>query len=339
MEPHQIELPQKIIIGRNVLEKMPFHCRGICKGKALILTGPNTRSTAGERVAGMFPGSSMEIVKEGSYSEVQRLRDSVAAIDFIICVGGGKVIDVGKLFALERLVPYISVPTAPSHDGIASERASVTKQKKKYSVRAKPPVAVMGDIKMLLNAPKRLIASGAADVISNYSSVHDWKLGAKKGEYYSDYAASLAVLSSEVVIKSAKLIRRRTERGIRNLVEALISSGISMSLAGSSRPASGAEHMFSHALDMLGSTALHGEQAGVGSIITSFLQGQDWQKIRDSLRMIGAPITARELGVEPDMIAKALVKAKTIRKRYTILNEKKLTKPRALDACRVTGVI
>ncbi len=338
MEPHHIELPQKIIIGRNIIEKIPFLCRNICKGKALVLTGPNTRGTAGEKVAGMFPGSSLQIVEEGSYSEVQKLRDTVTNIDFIICVGGGKVIDVGKLFALEKLVPYISVPTAPSHDGIASERASVTKQQRKYSVRARPPLAVIADIKILLNAPKRLIAAGAADVISNYSSVYDWKLAAKKGEYYSDYAASLALLSSEVVIKSAKLIRKRTERGIRNLVEALISSGISMSLAGSSRPASGSEHMFSHALDMLGSKALHGEQVGVGSIVTSFLQGQDWQKIRDSLRTVGAPITASELGVEPDLIVKAFVKAKSIRKRYTILNEKKITKARAMDACKVTGV-
>ncbi len=152
------------------------------------------------------------------------------------------------------------------------------------------------------------------------------------------------MLSSEIVLKSAEMIRKKEERGIRNLIEALISSSISMSLVESSRPASGSEHMFSHALDQLKFQAglnksLHGEQCGVGSILFAYMQGQDWKRIRNGLRSLGAPTTARELGVDKDMFIEAMLRAKDVRDRYTILNERPLDKKKVLDICKATGVI
>jgi glycerol-1-phosphate dehydrogenase [NAD(P)+] len=265
----------------------------------------------------------------------------------VVAVGGGKVIDVSKLVAYRNSVPFVSVPTAPSHDGIASETASIQGQDgDKCSFKARSPIAIVADIGILKSAPYRLIASGAADVISNYTAVNDWKIAAKsKGEYYSEYAASLALLSSEIVTNSARMIKGLEERGIRNLVEALISSSISMSLAGSSRPASGAEHAFSHALDTMGAEGLHGEQCGVGSIIMAAHQGEksqqqpvSWEAIRDALKAVGAPVTADGLGVGKDKILDALLEGRNVRDRYTILHEKPLDRKAAEQLCRATGV-
>jgi glycerol-1-phosphate dehydrogenase [NAD(P)+] len=63
---------------------------------------------------------------------------------------------------------------------------------------------------------------------------------------------------------------------VATLLQALLLSGISMVLAGSSAPASGAEHLFSHMLDMRRHvagepTGLHGAQVGVGTLITAAL--------------------------------------------------------------------
>ena len=56
----------------------------------------------------------------------------------------------------------------------------------------------------------------------------------------------------------------------------MISSGMAISIAGNSRPASGSEHKFSHALDMIApKPALHGEQCGVGTIMMMYLHGGD----------------------------------------------------------------
>ncbi len=75
------------------------------------------------------------------------------------------------------------------------------------------------------------------------------------------------------------------EESARLVVKTLFSSGMAISIAGSSRPASGSEHTFSHALDkILDKPCLHGEQCGVGTILMMYLYGGDWKFIRDSLK-------------------------------------------------------
>ncbi len=340
MEPHLIELPRKILVGKGVIGKVKEMCDALqLSGTPLVLSGKSTLGIAGKNVIAQFPDTLSDIVNEATMEEAKRIREAVKGEPaFVIAVGGGKVIDIGKVVSSGFSIPLVSVPTAPSHDGIVSERGSIKKNGAKHSIRAKPPVAVVADISILMNAPPRMIAAGAADVISNCSAVNDWRLARNRGEYYSDYAADLAILSAEIVMRSARSIRDGQERGIRNLMEALISSGICMSLAGTSSSGSGADHMFSHALDALGSKALHGEQCGVGCIIMSYLQEKGWKMVRDALKEVGAPTTAKGLGVSEEMVIEALLKAKDVRKRYTILDEKPMTRELAEEACKATGV-
>ena len=124
------------------------------------------------------------------------------------------------------------------------------------------------------------------------------------------------------------------------MLKALVSNGVAMSIAGSSRPASGSEHMFSHALDRIApKSALHGEQCGVGTIMMMYLHGGNWQEIRDALKKIGAPTNAEELGIEDKYIIEALVQAHSIRPdRYTILGNG-LTPEAAEKVARITKVI
>ncbi len=114
-----------------------------------------------------------------------------------------------------------------------------------------------------------------------------------------------------------------------------------MSIAGTSRPCSGAEHLFSHALSMIApKPALHGEQCGVGTIMCAYLHGANWQLIKEVLHKIEAPTTAKELGIDSEYIVEALTKAHSIRpERYTILGESGLTKEAAHRVASVTGVI
>jgi glycerol-1-phosphate dehydrogenase [NAD(P)+] len=114
-----------------------------------------------------------------------------------------------------------------------------------------------------------------------------------------------------------------------------------MSVAGNTRPASGSEHMFSHMLDKIApGKSLHGEQCGVGAIMMMYLHGENWEKIRDFLKIIGAPTNARELRIPKKKIVEALVNAQKIRpERYTILGEQGLTEDAAKKLAKITGVI
>ena len=70
------------------------------------------------------------------------------------------------------------------------------------------------------------------------------------------------------------------------------------------------------------------------------LQGQDWKKIVKTLKDVGAPTSAKQIGLKPEIIVKALMIAQDLRpERYTILKEIKMTEKVALNLAKSTGII
>jgi len=332
-----IELPRRVIVGDGIIQRIEDIVTELkLEGNPLVLSGSNTKNIAGKRVSKNL-NSELYIIKDSSWSEVEKILTKIKQDDiaYILGVGGGSIIDVGKVSAYKSGIPFISVPTAASHDGIASPQASL-KGGEVTSVRVHSPLCVVVDTEVIREAPYRLNASGCADVISNYTAVLDWKLANReRGEYYGEYSATLAMMSAEIIMHNAERIREN----INILVEALISSGVAIGIAGSSRPCSGSEHQFSHALDRIcPRPALHGEQCGIGCIMMAYLHKAEWKKVRDSLKKIGAPTTARELGIEDRYVIEALTNAHKIRDRYTILRDG-LSDKQAIKLAKVTGVI
>jgi glycerol-1-phosphate dehydrogenase [NAD(P)+] len=162
-----------------------------------------------------------------------------------------------------------------------------------------------------------------------------------QGEEISSSAALIAKHAAEEIISNCEIIRPGIEESVWFVLKPIVASGVSMLIAGSSRPTSGSEHMFSHALDVIRpDTALHGEQCGVGTIMMMKLQGGNWKRTKDALKSIGAPTTAKELGFTEDEIIKALVMAKDMRReRFTILGDRGLNEEAAEKVARCTGVI
>ena len=203
------------------------------------------------------------------------------------------------------------------------------------------PIGVFVDIDVIKRAPKRLLASGCGDLIANIIAVKDWQLGHKRiDEYYGRYSAQLALMSAKMIIENSN---RFAKDGIdaRMIVEGLISAGVASCIAGSSRPCSGSEHLFSHALDRIApERGLHGEKCGIGAIMMSKLHRQDWRKIRTALKNVGAPTTAKEIDLSPDEIVDALQMAQGLREdRYTILKEINMTERKALNLAKSTNII
>jgi glycerol-1-phosphate dehydrogenase [NAD(P)+] len=145
-----------------------------------------------------------------------------------------------------------------------------------------------------------------------------------------------------MLVESSAAIKPGFEESAWLVAKALVSSGVAMSIAGSSRPASGAEHLISHQLDRLvPDGALHGHQVGVAAIVTEYLHSGErgeWADIRDALDDVGAPTTAAELGIDEETFLEALTTAHTIRDRYTILGDG-VSEAAAREAATFTGVI
>jgi glycerol-1-phosphate dehydrogenase [NAD(P)+] len=346
-QKHMI-FPRHVLVGNGVLDRLGETIADLeLEPDGVVVVDTNTRKLLGDRVmtslraSGLVghiyesPGPTMTSV-QGAL----RLGKKVGA-HWYVGAGGGSVIDVAKLAAFEHGPAFISVPSSASHDGICSGRASIKETRGSVSMEAKPPAAIVADTDIISKAPFRMLAAGCADVISNLTAVLDWKLAHRlKAEEYSSFAAVLAKTAADQILENKAVIRPGIEEAAWLVVKSLVVSGVSMAVAGNSRPASGAEHMFGHAIDRIAPGPMHGETVGVGTILMMQLHGGDWQTIRDALKEIGAPTNAKELGVPPKKMIEALTTCHALRpERYTVLGETGLTKEAAEKLCKATGVL
>uniref|UniRef100_A0A7G9YY86 Glycerol-1-phosphate dehydrogenase [NAD(P)+] n=1 Tax=Candidatus Methanophagaceae archaeon ANME-1 ERB6 TaxID=2759912 RepID=A0A7G9YY86_9EURY len=347
-----MQLPRDVLIGHGVLEEISRVCKHLGMGKeAVIVTGVHhTKKIAGERVLEILSEAgyevSLEEVPSISVESMEHVKNvsSVKKAKFILGVGGGSVIDTAKIASFELGIPFISVPTIASHDGIVSPRASMKDKDKgnTVSIQAQAPLAVVADTKIISSAPYRFTAAGCGDLLANYTAIRDWRLAQRlRNAEFSSYAAALSEMTANMIMENVTEIKQKDEQSAWIVVKALVSSGVAISIAGSSTPASGSEHKFSHALDMIAEKpALHGEQCGVGTIMMTYLHGENWQRVKAVLKEIGAPTTAKDLGIKEEHIIEALTLAHKINpSRYTILGDSGLTYEAAERLAVVTGVI
>ncbi len=345
-----IRLPRNVVVGHGVLDRTVDAVEELfLDGRPLVVTSPTPRNLAADRLRESFGSTGVDpavtVIEDATFGAVEDVLDAAEDIDagYLIGLGGGKPIDIAKMAADERGCGFISVPTAASHDGIVSGRGSVPDGDSRHSVAAHPPLAVIADTELIANSPWRLTTAGCADIISNYTAVKDWQLANRlKNVEYSEYAGALSQMTAEMLVEQSESIKRGLEESAWVVVKALVSSGVAMSIAGSSRPASGAEHLISHQLDrIVPGAALHGHQVGIASIVTEYLHGGErgeWKRVRDALAGIDAPTTAAELGITDEQFVRAMTSAHRIRDRYTVLGDG-IDERAAIEAATVTGVL
>lgn len=342
-----MELPRLIVIGEKNINRFGNFLQQLDSPKRVsVISGLNVKKFLQKKIERSLLSSKIKgvwhIAKNNEIASIKQIQSKVRndKSDIIIGIGGGRSVDIAKMIAFNLKKPFVSLPTAASHDGIASPFVSV-RSDKPHSIVATAPLGVFVDIDIIKKAPKRLLASGCGDLVANIIAVRDWELGRDKtGEYFGRYSANLASMSAKMLMENSDLFAKKG-LDVRVIVEALISAGVASCIAGSSRPCSGAEHLFSHALDRLApGVGLHGEKCGIGAIMMAKLQGQDWKKIIKTLKNVGAPTTAKKIGLKPATLAKALTIAQSLRpERYTILKQSKMTEKKAIALAKSTKVL
>jgi len=341
--------PRTVLVGHGVIDELASMCRQFgFPPRGAIVTGPKTAELAGNRASEILNGDGFHvrtvIAHEATGAEVDRVASEVRSLEarFVIGVGGGSKIDITKVVAARLGIPFVSLPTSAAHDGISSPRASLHGSESVTSTVGAVPMGVLADTAIIVQAPYRLLASGCADVISNLTAILDWRLAVRlRSEEYSSTAAALSEYAAREVVDHAEAIKPSLEESVWIAIRPILVAGIAMSVAGSSRPCSGSEHLFSHALDRVSTRpSLHGEQCGVGAVMMMYLHGGDWKMVKTALLSIGAPTTAQELGVTNDEVIRALMLAHSLRPdRYTILGDNGLARDAAERLATVTGVI
>lgn len=262
-------------------------------------------------------------IRGGSIQEKDRIKGIIKEFGYTIGIGGGKILDTAKLASGELNIPFVSIPSTLSNDGIFSPVSVLIDNNEVKSIITNPPEILIIDYKIVLDSPRELLLSGVGDLVSNLSALLDWELASKKGKAeFNEDAYSISLEGAKKILYTKDSLS--SINFIDNLAEGLIDSGIAMRITKNSRPASGAEHLISHALDkILEKPRRHGIQCGFATIFTLNLHNyNDLESIISLYKRINFPIKFSEIGFNKNEFLDAIEFApKTRPERYTILNE------------------
>ncbi|NBM17032.1 iron-containing alcohol dehydrogenase family protein [Streptomyces sp. GC420] len=307
-------------------------------GKLAVAISDGSGAVLRRRLAPALPGADWFEVGGGTLDDAIHLADAMKAghYDAVVGLGGGKIIDCAKFAAARIGLPLVAVATNLSHDGLCSPVATLDNDAGRGSYGVPNPIAVVIDLDVIREAPVRFVRSGIGDALSNISAVADWELAHKvKGEQIDGLAAAMARQAGEAVLRHPGGVG--DDGFLQVLAEGLVLTGIAMSVAGDSRPASGACHEINHAFDLIfpKRAASHGEQCGLGAAFAMHLRGAHEESafMAEVLHRHGLPVLPEEIGFSVEEFVKVVEFAPQTRPgRYTILEHLNLSTDQIRDA-------
>jgi len=285
---HKVPI-RSIIYADDAIERLPEMLGSLTSGRRIVLVADKrTRAIAGERAKESLEqkGWSVHkiIVPDTNHggpicNDITHawLNDLMPAADIVLAVGTGVVNDLAKWSAFDKDIPYAVFATAATMNGFTAANVAPTINGVKTLIRARAPLAVFAIPNIIVEAPFELTASGLGDTIAKPVSTADWKFNHLFcGESFCRYCSEIINSLEPYYLDRPGDIRNRRPAAIEALFNALLYSGIAMTVIGTSAPASGGEHLFSHTLDMMSSIDgvehdLHGRQVGLGTIFASAL--------------------------------------------------------------------
>lgn len=258
--------------------------------KAVIIADKNTYKAAGQQVEASFSAAGIEqeptflfhdpeLYAEYTFAEelINYLKDKEA---IPVAVGSGTINDLTKLASYRTDRPYMCVATAASMDGYTAFGASITKDGAKQTFTCPAPQACLADLDVLRKVPAEMTASGYADLFAKVVAGADWILADMLDiEPIDQQAWDIVQGGLHDALSDPKGLRNGQADAISKLVEGLMLGGFAMQWSRTSRPASGAEHQFSHLWNMEhhlfnGTQISHGFQVSIGTLAVTALYEQ-----------------------------------------------------------------
>lgn len=323
MKPNYLKIGKKAIsLTADTLVKNSI------SGKILYVSDPIVDKLYGDDVKKQIETIGrlkVEHVELNTISYAMEIAERCIAtdVDCIVGLGGGTTLDVCKYAAFVSKTPYLAIPTTAANDGLVSPIAVLKRQDNiPKSLGAAMPTMVLIDTEVIANGPIQNIKAGIGDTISNYMALKDWDFAVERGkDEMNTYAYLMSRSSLDALMKTT--YDHICPEFIEVLVNSLVLSGIAMDFAGSSRPVSGSEHCFSHALDFYSETRnLHGLQVALGTVAMLKLIEQPYDDVLKYLRRFEVDVNPKTMEIDEVTFVKCMQEGSSMRKgRYTYLDE------------------
>lgn len=283
---HRIK-PEKVFYGKNILENLEGVLENFSGVKNITVIMDNRTSViSGEKVcdiAGRKFTVNRIILEDNKKAGTpvcdditfEKIKAAIQDIDLVVPVGSGVISDLGKWVADYYKIPCITIATAASMNGYASTNIAPTLNGIKSVVWAICPEYIFADSDVIKNAPYELTASGLGDILAKSVSSTDWFMNHLIwDDYYCQRSVDLIKDVEPLYFNNSAALKNGDENAQEALFHALLLTGVAMTMVETSFPASGAEHMISHTLDMMSMLDgvehdLHGRQVGIGTVLTS----------------------------------------------------------------------
>lgn len=325
---HRIAIPSILEVGKGNINNIGNLIKKTMFQKVSIYFGEGIEELFGISIGNSLKEADINISKIETISDIKFADISTKAfeipndVEALIGVGGGKAIDAVKYMSFLKKLPFISIPTSTSNDGFSSPGASLLVNGRRMSLPAKTPYGIIIDIDVIKGAPEKFIFSGIGDLVSNITALYDWKFEEENGMVIID---DFATMISKKAVNSFVRTEFKTIKDdlfLKELVDSLTLNGISMEIAGNSSPASGSEHLISHALDkFLETPQLHGIQVGIATYIMSKVQNHRFERISKILNETGFFEYVKTLKMRKEDFKKAIDIAPSIKpNRYTYIH-------------------
>lgn len=327
---HRIAIPSILEVGKTNLKNTGALIKKGGFTKAAIYFGEGIYDLFGDTITNSLNEVEIQVAHVGTVVDIDFQHIAIKAfeipndVNVLIGVGGGKAIDATKYMGFLRKLPFISIPTSTSNDGFSSSVASLLLNGKRTSFPAKTPYGIIVDIDVIKGAPDKFIYSGIGDLVSNITALYDWKFEENNKKAVMD---DFSVMISKKAVNSFVRTEFKTIKDdlfLKELVDSLCLNGIAMEIAGNSSPASGSEHLISHALDkLLKEPQLHGVQVGIATYIMARVQKHREERITKVLEDTGFFNYVETIKMKKEDFKQAIDLAPTMKPdRYTYIHVK-----------------
>jgi glycerol-1-phosphate dehydrogenase [NAD(P)+] len=269
-----------VVVKRDALSELTTYMNRFGYQHPYIVCDSITYEIAGQKCKAILNSAGIEscvhILENLNYDEAtlgEIVVNKPDMCDVMIACGTGAITCMLRLVSFKLGLPCFTVATAAPMDGFSASVGIINLKGIKTTLPAECSEVIFADTDMLNKAPFRMTLAGFSDLISKLNAMTDWRLDVLvNGAHYCKKIDDLVCTYVDDILKKVDRIKARDEKALGELMDALMLTGATISLYGSSRPISGAEHHMSHYWEMLGERrgnliAMHGEQVGVSTVL------------------------------------------------------------------------